>query len=339
MNRSNEVIADRSYDATDVQELIHVVRGRQVILDSDLANLYGVSTSAFNQAVKRNSTRFPESFRFRLTKDEYDELLLDDLTSQNVISNVETVPKRGGRRYLPYVFTEEGVAMLASVLRSSTAVQTSVHIVRSFVEMRHFVTKHAVLFEQIKSLELKQLEYQRKNDKKITKIFDMIEERNCKEPMQKLFFEGQIYDAHSFLVKMISRAKKEIILVDGYVNVNTLDVLANKASGVEAVVLTLPSSTISANEVKLFNRQYPTLKLVKTATFHDRFMIFDRTEVYHIGASLKDAGEKCFAISQLAETEEIKMLLTRIDQAVEKYGSRLTARERYLEKRKLTNKK
>lgn len=229
--------------------------------------------------------------------------------------------------------------MLASVLRSSTAVQTSVHIVRSFVEMRHFVTKHAVLFEQIKSLELKQLEYQRKNDKKITKIFDMIEERNCKEPMQKLFFEGQIYDAHSFLVKMISRAKKEIILVDGYVNVNTLDVLANKASGVEAVVLTLPSSTISANEVKLFNRQYPTLKLVKTATFHDRFMIFDRTEVYHIGASLKDAGEKCFAISQLAETEEIKMLLTRIDQAVEKYGSRLTARERYLEKRKLTNKK
>ncbi len=229
--------------------------------------------------------------------------------------------------------------MLASVLRSEAAVQTSVHIVRSFVEMRHFVTKHEVLFEQIKSLELKQLEYQRENDKKFAKVFDMIEAQDCHEPMQKLFFEGQIYDAHSFLVKMIRRAKKEIILVDGYVNVNTLDVLANKTEGVTALVLTLPSSTISANEVKLFNRQYPTLKLVKTAAFHDRFMIFDRTEVYHIGASLKDAGEKCFAISQLMETEEIKILLSRIDRAAKEYDERPTAREKYLERKKLANKK
>lgn len=324
---------DRYMETVDVRELIHVVRGQQVILGSDLANLYGTSTSAFNQAVRRNELRFPESFRFQLTKEEYGELLRDGLTSQNVISNAVRHVGRGGRRYLPYVFTEEGVAMLASVLRSGTAVQTSVHIVRSFVEMRHFVMKHAVLFEQIKSLELKQLEYQRENNKKIAKIFDMIEAQKCNEPMQKLFFEGQIYDAHSFLVKMIRKAKKEIILVDGYVNANTLDVLANKTMGVKALVLTLPSSTISANEVKLFNRQYPTMELVKTTAFHDRFMIFDRTEIYHIGASLKDAGEKCFAISQLSETEEIKMLFSRIDQAVEEYRNRPSAREKYLAKK------
>ena len=324
--------------AVDVQRLIHVVRGQQVILDSDLARLYGTSTSAFNQAVRRNALRFPESFRFQLTKEEYDELLDGGLTSQNVISNTEKPVGRGGRRYLPYVFTEEGVAMLASVLRSGTAVQTSVHIVRSFVEMRHFVVKHAALFEQIKSLELKQLEYQRENDKKFAKIFDMIEAQSCSEPMQKLFFEGQIYDAHSFLVKMIRKAQKEIILVDGYVNVNTLDVLANKARNVKALVLTLPSSTISANEVNLFNRQYPTLELVKTTAFHDRFMIFDRTEIYHIGASLKDAGEKCFAISRLSETEEIKVLFSRIDKAVEEYRNRPSAREKYLAK-KNANKK
>lgn len=229
--------------------------------------------------------------------------------------------------------------MLASVLRSETAVQTSVHIVKSFVEMRHFVTKHARLFEQIKSLELKQLEYQRENDKKFAKIFDMIEEDKCHEPVQKLFFEGQIYDAHSFLVKMIRRAKKEIILVDGYVNINTLDVLANKENGVKALVLTLPSSTISVNEVKLFNRQYPALELVKTSAFHDRFMIFDRTEIYHIGASLKDAGKKCFAISALSETEEITMLLSRIDNEVENYKNKPSARELYLEKKKSFNKK
>ena len=339
MNRANEVMVDRASETVDARKLIRVVRGRQVILDSDLASLYGTSTSAFNQAVRRNILRFPESFRFQLTKEEYDELLLNDLTSQSVMSKVAKLNRRGGRRYLPYAFTEEGVAMLSSVLRSDTAVQTSVHIVRSFVEMRHFVMKHAVLFEQIKSLELKQLEYQRESDKKFAKIFDMIEEDECHKPMQKLFFEGQIYDAHSFLVKMIKRAKKEIILVDGYVNVNTLDVLANKTETAKALVLTLPSSTISANEVKLFNRQYGGLELVKTSAFHDRFMIFDRTEVYHIGASLKDAGEKCFAISQLAETEEIKMLLARIDKAVDEYHDRPTARERYLEKKKSPTKK
>ena len=322
MDRDSRVAAEqRAIEAVNVKKLIHVVREQQVILDSDLAALYGTTTSAFNQAVRRNILRFPEQFRFQLTKEEYEKILRSEarLTSQNVMSKVSKLSGRGGRRYLPYAFTGEGVAMLASVLRSGTAVQTSIHIVRSFVEMRHFIAKHAMRVEQIKHLELKQLEYQRENDKKIAKIFDMIEERKCHEPMQKLFFEGQIYDAHSFLVKMIQRAKSEIILVDGYVNVNTLDVLANKQDEVKVLMLTLPSSKISANEVKLFNRQYPTLELVKTAAFHDRFMIFDRKEVYHIGASLKDAGEKCFAIAQLLETEEIRMLLERIDRAVETY--------------------
>ena len=200
MDRDSRVAAEqRAIEAVNVKKLIHVVREQQVILDSDLAALYGTTTSAFNQAVRRNILRFPEQFRFQLTKEEYEKILRSEarLTSQNVMSKVSKLSGRGGRRYLPYAFTGEGVAMLASVLRSGTAVQTSIHIVRSFVEMRHFIAKHAMLFEQIKHLELKQLEYQRENDKKIAKIFDMIEERKCHEPMQKLFFEGQIYDAHS----------------------------------------------------------------------------------------------------------------------------------------------
>lgn len=316
MNRNQSIIA---VDSVDVGSLIHIVRGEQVILDSDLAFLYHTSTSAFNQAVSRNVERFPTTFRFQLTREEYDNIKAEAesraLTSQNVISKDDKPTKsgRGGRRYLPYVFTEEGVAMLSSILRSGVAVRTSIHIMRSFVEMRHFVTKHAVLFEHIKSLELRQLEYQRQNDERFSRLFDLIEENRCHKPSQKIFFEGQIYDAHSFLVDMIRHAKREIILVDSYVNINTLDVLVNKAPGVVAKVLTLPSSAISKNEIQKFNAEYPTLKLVKTTAFHDRFMIFDRESCYHIGASLKDAGEKCFAITKLEETHELSLLLERID--------------------------
>jgi len=213
--------------------------------------------------------------------------------------------------------------MLSSILRSDVAVRTSIHIMRSFVEMRHFVTRHAVLFEHIKSLELQQLEAQRKNDKKFAQLFDLIERNKCQHKDQKIFFDGQIFDAHSFLIKMIRQAKKEIILVDGYVNINTLDVLVNKAKDVKVTILTLPSSKISTNEVAQFNKQYPTLKLIRTTAFHDRFMIFDpndnpdKTSCYHIGASLKDAGDKCFAITKLEESRELSLLVARIEKEIQ----------------------
>ena len=354
----NEIIA---VDLTDVSALIHIVRGEQVILDSDLAALYHTTTSAFNQSITRNLNRFPTSFRFQLTKEEFDQVKQEQLErapsmpaysdyaknkraqaiheageaacikaqniksqslkSQTVISNIANT--RGGRRYLPYVFTEEGVAMLSGILRSDVAARTSIHIMRSFVEMRHFITKHAVLFEHIKSLELQQLENQRKNDEKFAQLFDLIEEHKCPHKDQKIFFDGQIFDAHSFLIKMIKRAKREIILVDGYVNINTLDVLVNKAKDVKVTILTLPSSKLSVNEVAQFNKQYPTLNLIKTTAFHDRFMIFDpgtapgEAHCYHIGASLKDAGDKCFAITKLEESHELSLLIARIEKEIQ----------------------
>ena len=382
----NEIIA---VDLTDVSALIHIVRGEQVILDSDLAALYHTTTSAFNQSIARNLNRFPTSFRFQLTKEEFDQVKQEQLerapsmparsdyiknkraqaiheareaarlTSQFVMSNtaetanaanttntattINTTSTRGGRRYLPYVFTEEGVAMLSGILRSDVAARTSIHIMRSFVEMRHFITRHAVLFEHIKSLELQQLENQRKNDEKFAQLFDLIETHKCPHKDQKIFFDGQIYDAHSFLIKMIKQAKREIILVDGYVNINTLDVLVNKKKNVKVTILTLPSSKISTNEVAQFNKQYPTLNLIRTTAFHDRFMIFDpskkpgQTHCYHIGASLKDAGDKCFAITKLEESRELSLLIARIENVIKDAAEKEALRQEKAAKKLLQN--
>ena len=185
-----------------IKSLIYVVRGQQVMMDSDLAALYQVETKVFNQAVKRNIMRFPDSFRFQLTDEEY-----KDLKSQIVTSN-----GRGGRRYLPYVFTEQGIAMLSAVLNSDIAIQVSIHIMTAFVEMRKFLVNNAVLFERISDVELKQSEFQKKTEERFEQVFDYIAEHE--EVKQKIFFEGQIYDAFSLLVKLVSSAEKSIILID-----------------------------------------------------------------------------------------------------------------------------
>ena len=195
-------------DTKDVKSLIHVIRGKQVMLDSDLAMLYQVETKVFNQSVTRNIERFPENFRFQLTKEEYDVL-----RSQNATSN-----GRGGRRYLPYVFTEQGIAMLSGVLRSDVAVQVLIRIMNTFVEMRHFIANNALLFEKVSDIELKQLEYQKSTDERFDKVFQYIEDHA--ESEQKIFFDGQIYDAFSLITSIIKKAQKEIILIDGYVDVD-----------------------------------------------------------------------------------------------------------------------
>lgn len=205
---------------TDLRSLVYVIRGQQVMLDSDLAALYQVETKVFNQAVSRNIERFPENFRFQLTAEEY-----TSLRSQFVTSN-----GRGGRRYLPYAFTEQGIAMLSGVLRSDVAVQMSIRIMNTFVEMRRFIANNALLFERISSIELKQLEYQKSTDERFDKVFQCID--NHAESQQKIFFDGQIYDAFSLLVSLIQKAEREIVLIDGYVDVNTLNLLAKKQPNV-----------------------------------------------------------------------------------------------------------
>lgn len=248
-----------------IEKMIYVIRYKQVMLDSDLAILYQVETGALNRAVKRNISRFPEDFRFQLTKEEY-----QNLRCQTGISSfAQGENNYGGRRTLPYVFTEQGISMLASVLHSEVAIKVSIGIMRAFVEMRRFIANNALLFERISNVELKQLEYQKQTDEKL----------------------DQIFDAFSLIVSLIQKAEKEIVLIDGYVDIGTLNLLAKKNENVAIVMYTLKRTKLSQEDVNNFNSQYPLLEVRYTKVFHDRFLILDKKNVYHIGASLKDAGK------------------------------------------------
>lgn len=287
-------------EAKDIKSLIYVVRGQQVMMDSDLAMLYQVETKAFNQAVSRNIERFPENFRFQLTKEEFDALRLQIATSNG----------RGGRRYRPYMFTEQGIAMLSGVLRSNVAIQVSIRIMNTFVEMRRFIANNSLLFEKVSDIELKQLEYQKSTDEKFDKVFKYIEDHA--EAEQKIFFDGQIYDAFSLITSIIRKAQKEIILIDGYVDTDTLNILAKKNTGVDVKIYTYASAQLTNRDAANINAQYPTLTVKKTQVFHDRFIILDGKSAYHIGASVKDAGKKCFGISLINDPGLVADLLNRL---------------------------
>ena len=299
--QENKQLPDIEISEVTIKNLIYVIRGQQVMLDSDLAMLYQVETKVFNQAVKRNIERFPEKFRFRLTKEEY-----DSLRSQIVTSN-----GKGGRRYMPYVFTEQGIAMLSAVLRSDIAIQVSIKIMDTFVEMRRFLASNALMFDRINEMEVKQLAFQKSTEEKFDKIFHYISEHE--ESSQKIFFDGQIYDAFSLLVDLVSRAEKKLVLVDNYVDVGTLNILAKKKSDVEVIVYTVRRTRLSEADVNNFNQQYPTLEVKYTGVFHDRFLIIDDTCAYHIGASIKDAGKKCFGISLIEDARIVKDILERLN--------------------------
>lgn len=304
--QENKQLSDIEISEVTIKNLIYVVRGKQVMMDSDLATLYQVETRVLNQAVKRNIARFPEKFRFQISEDEY-----DDLKSQFVISSEEDENTHGGRRKLPYVFTEQGIAMLSAVLRSETAVQVSIKIMDAFVEMRRFLASNTLMFEKINEMEVKQLAFQKNTEEKFDKIFRYISEHE--ESSQKIFFDGQIYDAFSLLVDLVSKAEKKLVLVDNYVDVGTLNILAKKKSDVEVVVYTVRRTRLSEADVNNFNQQYPTLEVKYTGVFHDRFLIIDDTCAYHIGASIKDAGKKCFGISLIEDIRIVKDILERLN--------------------------
>lgn len=306
--KTDMTVAEDEMPLNQIQNLIYVIRGQQVMLDSDLAILYQVETKALNRAVKRNIKRFPKDFCFQLTAEEYEVLKCQIGTSK--MTGQEKVDSRGGRRTLPYVFTEQGISMLASVLHSEVAVNVSIGIMRAFVEMRHFMASNAMLFERISSVELRQLEYQKQTDEKFERVFDYISE--YKENEQKIFFDGQIYDAFCLLVEIIQSAEKSVLLIDNYVDLNTLNILAKKKKDVNVRICTLKKSTLSKTDVKLFNTQYPHLSIEYIGNFHDRFLILDNDRTYHIGASLKDAGKKCFALSLLKDKNMAKDIVGHI---------------------------
>ena len=281
------------------------MRGTQVMLDSDLAALYGVETKVLNQAVTRNPKRFPERFCFRVSRDE-----VEDLRSQIVTLRPELGKQDSWWRYMPRAFTEQGVSMLSAVLRSDTAVDVSVRIMDSFVEMRHFIASNAAMLDQIRAVELRQLEYQKTTDERFERVFDYMETHEA--PKQKVFFDGQVYDAFEFLASLVQKAEESIVLVDGYVDAGTLNILAKKADGVDVTIWTHPRTSLTQFDIDTFNAQYPQLAVEHTTVFHDRFLILDEVEGYLVGASLKDAGKKSFAIARIEDAETVVGILTRL---------------------------
>jgi hypothetical protein len=315
-----------------IESLILTIRGKQVILDRDLARLYGVETKVLNQAVKRNIERFPEDFMFQLSKEEFenwksqfaisntDEFLRsqivtienegDDLRSQNV-----TIDMRGRHlKYLPYAFTENGIAMLSSVLRSPMAIATNIHIMRAFNAMRHFIGSHAQVFQRLEVMERNQLALNAnqaelsaqvaENNKRLNEVFRRLDD-NSEKPEKGIFYDGQIFDAYSFINERIREAKKRIVLIDNYVDDSVLTMLDKRNKGVDAVVYTKNISRQLSLDFEKHNAQYSPIEVKQFDRAHDRFLCIDDT-VYLIGASLKDLGKKWFGFVKLEQpTDEL----------------------------------
>jgi len=297
----NEDLDVVKYDVENIKNLIYTIRGKQVMLDSDVAMLYQYETKKVNQAVKRNIDRFPERFCFKLTKEE-----VLNLRSQNVTSSLINENFYGGRRFLPYVFTEQGIAMLSGILKSEVAIQVSIKIMDAFVEMRKFINVNKNLFEKVITIEnkidTKFLEY----DKKFDAVFNELQKDEQKEFKQKIFFDGQIYDAYSLIIDIIKSAKVKITIIDNYIDESILKMLSKKEKNVEVVILTSLNCDLTKLDINKFNKQYPTLKVARTNKFHDRFIIIDNKVLYHCGASFKDLGKKCFAINKIEDVSFIE---------------------------------
>jgi phage regulator Rha-like protein len=284
----------------DIKSRIYNIRGVRVMIDNDLADIYGVETRIFNQAVKRNQKRFPSEFRFQLTEEEY-----NDLKSQFVISS-----SHGGRRKLPFVFTEQGVAMLASVLRSDTAININIQIIKAFTEMRKFISGKGQLFNQENQLENRLLMFEDKTNNTFKQVFKEIENKNL-EPEKGIFFDGQIFDAYIFISDLIKRANHSIYIIDNYVDDSVIHLLTKKKKNVKVTIFTKNISPSLKLDAQKFNQQYKNLDIKIFNKSHDRFIILDDDTVYHIGASLKDLGKSWFAFSKF-EKETIKDLLNAI---------------------------
>lgn len=270
-----------------IRTKIYTIRGMQVMLDRDLAELYGAETKVFNQAVKRNEDRFPSDFRFQLTSIEKNELVtICDRLNSLKHSTVN-----------PYVFTEQGISMLSAVLKNTIAVDISVKIIRIFVQMRQFLSANNELFQKIELIERRQIFYELKNDEKFEKIFEAIEDKSIK-PKQGIFYDGQVYDAYIFVSDLIKSANESIVLIDNYIDDTVLTLLSKREAKVKAIIYTKNITKQLELDLQKYNAQYPNIELKKFDSSHDRFLLIDKKEVYHIGASLKDLGKKWFAFSK-----------------------------------------
>lgn len=280
-----------------IQNKIFTIRGVQVMLDKDLASFYGIKPIRLREQVKRNPNRFPDDFVFQLNNNE-----IENLVSQNAIPSKQSL---GGS--LPLVFTEQGVAAVSGVIKNEKADQISVAIARAFVAMRKFIINNASVFQRLDQVELKQL----KTDEKIEQIFKALESGKP-EPDKGIFFDGQIFDAYVFVTGIIKKAKSSIILIDNYVDETVLTMLAKRNKKVTATIYTKNNSKQLQLDLDKHNSQYPIIELKYFSGSHDRFLIVDQKELYHIGASLKDLGKKWFAFSKLdSMTKEVLSKLNK----------------------------
>lgn len=285
---SSIVVSEHDIKTENIESLIHIIRGKQVMIDHDIAMLYGVETRVLNQAVKRNSERFPEDFMFQLNKEECSK-------SQNVILN----SKRGGNiKYLPYAFTENGIAMLSSVLRSPSAIAININIMRAFSSLRHFANANVEFLQRVETLEHHQLKLSlqlKNNEHKLEKIFKLLDGENGQK-RQGIFFDGQIFDAYKFVCDLVREANASIVLFDNYIDDSVLSILDKRKSVVSAKIFTRTITPKLSLDINRHNAQYPPIEVHTVCHFHDRFLCIDDT-VYHIGASLKDLGKKLFAFA------------------------------------------
>jgi len=276
-----------------IENIIFTLRGEQVMIDFHLADLYGVETKRLNEQVKRNPLRFPKTFMFQITTEEWESLRSQFATAeQNSLLQSQFATAK--RRTLPYVFTEQGVAMLSAVLNSDLAIEASIKIMQAFINMRKFLLQNATVFQRLNQLELKQLQ----TDEKIERVFKALE-AGQPQPNKGIYFNGQIFDAYSFISELIKKAEREIILIDNYVDESVLTLLSKRGKNVNTIIYTKEISKTVKLDLQKHNAQYPPILVKSFALSHDRFLIIDKMELYHIGASLKDLGKKWFAFSRM----------------------------------------
>lgn len=279
-----------------IENLIYEIRGKQVMLDSDLAKLYGCAngTKDINKAVKRNIERFPENFMFQLTNVEYEILRF-----QNGTSN-----RKGGRRYNPYVFTEQGIAMLSSVLCSKTAINTSIQIINAFVAMRKYISNNLIEQKYINNMVLE-------HDSKIKLLQESLDKLEGKRKVNEIYFNGQIYDAYSKILEIFKRATKTLVIIGAYADTIILDMI--KRLKVEVMIITKPNNLLTQQDITKYNEQYHNLNVYYDDTFHDRYFILDKKEVYHCGTSINRIGYKTFSITLIGDNEVGKSLIEKLE--------------------------
>ncbi len=283
-------------DKTRIEERIHTIRGKQVILDRDLAQLYQVEVSQMNRQVKRNIERFPDDFMFQITREEW-----SGVKCHFGISN-----SRGGDRTLPYAFTEQGVSMLSGLLRSPIAIEANIRIIRAFVALRKAFKDNEMILHRIE-----RIEYRQSNSEfRIEELFNIIQDTQENKNIQGIFFDGQIYDAYTFVAELIRKAARRIVLIDNYIDDTVLTMLSKRANGVEAIVYTGKVSRQLQLDIDKYNAQYPPVEIRTFSKAHDRFLIIDDA-VYLIGASIKDLGKKWFGFT-LMENTDAEELVGRI---------------------------